>query len=55
MQMHCTGTYWCDFYQWAPGAARLENVPYEETWWDEVEPQLAAFFEEYDRELERCL
>ena len=53
MQMHCTGTYWCDFYQWAPGAARLENVPYEETWWEEVEPQLAAFFEEYDREMGR--
>jgi putative phage-type endonuclease len=53
MQMHVCEVYWCDFYQWAPGASRLETVQYEPGWWDQVEPALSAFLEEFKHELTR--
>lgn len=55
MQMHVCEVYWCDFYQWAPGASRLETVQYEPTWWEDVEPKLNEFMENYERELSRYL
>lgn len=55
MQMHVCGVYWCDFYQWSPGCALLEHITYDESWWPEVEPKLAAFIERYHAELARII
>src|SRR5690606_13134927 len=52
VQMACTGRKWTDFYQWSPHGTRTERVEFDEAWWVENLPKLAAFYEQYITELD---
>lgn len=52
VQLLCTGRAWCDFYQWAPKAQKLERVDIDLEWLHENLPKLRAFHDLYLTELE---
>ena len=46
IEMFCTGTSWCDFYQWAPRGFLIERVQFDHQWWSDHTPELEAFYAE---------
>jgi len=51
IQMLCTGTYRCDFFQWTPSGTMLDVVSYSDTWMEENLPRLRDFYARYQYEL----
>lgn len=47
IEMLCAGRKWCDFFQWAPHATRLERVYFCQEWIDENLPRLRAFYDRF--------
>lgn len=52
IQLLCTGRQWCDFYQWAPKAQKLERVELDYAWCVETAKKLKEFHELYLTELD---
>lgn len=52
VEMYCTGTQECHFYQWAPHGTRLEIVERNEEWLSENLPILKAFHARYLSEID---
>lgn len=52
VQLLCTGRTWCDFYQWAPKAQKLERVNIDPEWLRENLPKLREFHNRYLAELD---
>lgn len=52
IEMACTGTNWCDFYQWAPNGSALERVEFAPEWFESILPELKAFYDRYLSELD---
>lgn len=52
IQMHCTKTKKCYFYQWAPNGDRLEIVYFDPAWITENLPKLKEFYDRYLHERE---
>lgn len=51
IQMYCTGTKRCFFWQWTPHDTALTIVDFSQDWIDENLPKLEAFYREF---LEAC-
>ena len=47
IQMYCTGTEKCFFWQWTPHDNNLTIVDRDQVWIDENLPKLEAFYQEY--------
>jgi len=52
VQLFCTGRMWCDFYQWAPRAQRLERVGLDMAWLADALPKLRAFWDDFQKEID---
>lgn len=52
IEMACTGTDYCDFYQWAPHGSKLEYVQRDDDWLAWAIPELKAFYDLYLSELD---
>lgn len=52
IQMLCSRRAWCDFYQWAPKAQKLERVHFDLEWVKENAPKLRAFHDLYLSEID---
>ena len=47
IEMYCTNTSKCHFYQWAENASSYEIIPRDEEWLEENLPKLKAFHDAY--------
>lgn len=56
IQMYCTGSECCDFYQWSAYSSKLERVNIDPEWLDMAIPKLKAFYDKYliERESENA-
>lgn len=52
VQLLCTGTEWCDFWQWAPADWSCERVDRDEVFLEWAIPELYAFYQRYLKQLE---
>lgn len=52
IQMLCSRRSWCDFYQWAPKAQKLERVEFNLEWIKENAPKLRSFHNLYLSEID---
>lgn len=52
VQMYVTGREWCDFFQWAPHATKLERVDADPEWLEKNLPLLEDFYRLYQSELD---
>lgn len=50
VEMFCTGTDWCDFFQWTPYGRRIERVHPDPSWWALCGPEVARFYDDFQLE-----
>lgn len=51
IQMLCTGSNWCDFYQWAPFGVRLDRVDRDDNFICKALIELRKFYDEFLEEV----
>jgi len=52
IEMYCTSSTWCHFYQWAPHGSLLETVHIDNAWLQWAIPTLKEFYEHFLEEID---